>query len=443
MDDPFLFADDLTAVSVVVAVCFATLVALVSWRITVAVLVVLGVLQAHLLLDLHVLLASYRVLILDTFMLGMLVACGTRVLSVRRMDVVLGCWIALATLSFFALIRASSAIGLGAAAVSFRPDFYFIVAALYMQTFNWTPTNLDRFATLWLAAGSALALYGLGCWVEPALIMSPDLKVGSGIQLAYMQWRVLPASSALLIASAGLIGFALWTRSSAATAWQLVAVLLLIMVVLLYHRSVWVAAGFGVAVAVLVRPQVLGRLLPPLALTMLALFLIWTVGDEFVSSAFDTAVSEPFESNSTWAWRARNWRTMIPETIAAGWSTTLFGWGYGVGFEDPVSGLPLANPHNAFVQMFVNMGLLGLGAFAACLVVPLWLLWRHPVAEGELFDRTTAMTVLVALIVYYVPYSPAVDQGILAGVIAGLASRARMMSRAASPAGRPATGSGT
>jgi len=443
VDDPTLIAaDDLAAVFLVVAVSFATLVALASWRITVAAVVVLGVLQTHLLLDLSVSLASYRILLLDTVMLGVMVACGIRLLSVRRADLVLGCWIALAALSLFAMMRASSTIGLGAAAVSFRPDFYLVVAALYMQTFDWTPVNLDRFATLWLSAGSALALYGLGCWIEPALIISPALKLESGFQLAYMQWRVLPASSALLIASAGLIGFALWTRSSAATGWQLVAVLLLIMVALLYHRSVWVSAVAGVAAAVLVQPQLLGRLLPPLALTMLALFLIWTVGDELVASAFDTAVSEPFDASSTWEWRTRNWRTMIPETIAAGWTTTLFGWGYGIGFEDPVSGLPLSNPHNAYVQMFVNMGLLGLGVFGTCLTVPLWFLWRRRVAEGDLFDRTTAMTLLVALIVYCVPYSPSIDQGILAGVISGLASRARMTPRAALPDGRPVRGAG-
>lgn len=436
MDDSAVaVSEDLLVLGLAAAVVLSALVSLWSWRLTVVLLLAAGVPQAHLGVQLTFAVASYNVTLLDPLITGITVSCVIRFLTFRRLDLVAGCWLALTALSMLAFLRGGSAVGLGTAAVSFRPDLYFVVAALYMQTFDWTPVNLDRFATLWLIAGGVLALYAAACWVEPALVVSPTSMAQSNLGRAYMQWRVLPSSSALLIASAGLIGFALWARSSGTTAWQLLAVLLLIVVALLYHRSVWVATSVAVASAAVVRPEVLGRLLPPVVLTTLALFVIWALGGELLTSAFDTAVSEPFDESSTWAWRTRNWRTMVPETIAAGWKTTVFGWGYGVGFADPVSGSPLANPHNAYVQAFVNMGVLGLGALVACLVVPLWLLWRHPVPEGQLFDRTAAVTLLVALVVYLVPYSPAVDQGLLVGVVAGLAARARMTHRGMAAAG--------
>lgn len=346
-------------------------------------------------------------------------------------------WIALAALMFFGALRGIDNYGINASIVSFRQDFYFIVMALYVQTITFKPSDIDDFSIILIIAAGFLVVYAVVCWIDPSFaIRDSDEASPFFLSDSYLGWRVLSASSALLIAQAGLIGFVLWLRSNRINMLQLTAVPLLLMVVMLYHRSVWISSAAAIAVLVVRQRTLIHRVALPAAAMALIVVAIVGLGGDMVTSAVQSAVTEPFRDNSTWGWRINNWRNMIPETFAAGPITTLLGWGYGASFQDMVTGRILANPHNAYVAFFLNIGLLGLISLLVCLFMPFFRLWRGEFPASDTFDRLTAIALLSLLIAYYIPYSISVDHGIILGVLTSLAANCRVPSRQR-PVARP------
>jgi O-antigen ligase len=227
----------------------------------------------------------------------------------------------------------------------------------------------------------------------------------------------------MLIAQAGMIAALLWVRPDRPGIVHLAALPLLLAVALLYHRSVWVASIMAILVLVVQQPKLLGRVAPPLLILAGTLIALVGFSDGGVSDAMQSAIAEPFAESSTWGWRVNNWQNMIPETLAAGPVTTLLGWGYGANFQDMRTGDELANPHNAYVLIFLNTGLCGLMLFLLCCTLPLWRFWHGDFPASRYFDRSAAIILLSMLLVYYVPYSVLFDHGLILGMLAALGAQ--------------------
>jgi hypothetical protein len=415
---------DVLIVALIASLLPIIFMAVLSWRLIMPITVAVDVVTVQFGLAPSFIIYSYNVAPLDILILGTLVAYCIRVSIIGRIGLTHLWWSGMAGLMLLALLRGIAANGLAAAIVSFRPDFYFIVAVLYMQSFRWEPRDIDHFALMWLIVAGALSGYALLGWIDPSLSVSMQAAGSAFFAFDdYLDWRVLPASSAIVIAQAGLMAVALWVRLRQAGLLQLAAIPLMLMVALLYHRSVWIAAAAGVAVLMVHRPRLLTRLSFPLLLVAFGLVLVWAFDSSLLTGAFQSAVSEPFRDNSTWGWRINNWLITVPDTLSSGPVITMLGWGYGTLFENAQTGLSLANPHNAYVAFFLNTGLAGLAVLVVCLLLSLRRLWLDDFPPGRILDRFTALMLLAQLMVYYVAYSVGLEQGILIGVLAGLAAR--------------------
>jgi hypothetical protein len=415
---------DVVLLVLVIVVAATILLSLWSWRVIIPVVLVTGIIETHLSLNPVILLYGYNVLPIDMLFIGILVAYILRLGILGRIGITHLCWVALGCMMALALLRGIGSYGLNTAVVTFRQEFYFIVGALYMQSFHWGQKDLDHFAYVWMACASALVVYAILCWVAPSFILLRGDPLYTYFNAhAYLGWRVLPASSTVLIAQAGLIAALLWLRNNRAGIIHLAAIPLLLTVALLYHRSVWLASIAGIGMLVLNRPRLIGRILLPLTVLAVGLVALVIMGGDGVSGALQSAVAEPFNESSTWGWRINNWQNMIPETLAAGPLTTALGWGYGVSFQDMMTGMDLVNPHNAYVAIFLNTGLLGGGLLVVCCMLPLWRVWRGDFTPSRTFDRHTAMALGAMMIVYYIPYSVSFDHGIMLGVLAALGAQ--------------------
>lgn len=416
---------DVVLFSLIIVLASTILVSLWSWRVIVPVMLIVGIVEVHLGFNPTFLLYGYNVLPIDVLTLGVIAAYVVRILMIGRIGLTHLCWLGLGILMMLALLRGSGVNGLATATVSFRHEFYFIATALYMQSFRWEGRDLDHFVMIWLCAAGALAVYAIFCWIDPSFVLTQGVGSLSSYfaRDAYLGLRVLPASSTLLIAEAGLIAAILWLRPDRAGIMHLAAIPLLLIMVALYHRSIWVSSMAAIGILVLHRPALLSRLSLPLVAAGIGLVAIMAMGGDATTGALRSAVAEPFRDNSTWGWRVNNWQNMVPETLAAGPVTTLVGWGYGARFQDVMTGMDLANPHNAYVSIFSNTGLLGLVLFLTCLLLPFWRLWHGEFPASRTFDRHTALMLSSLLIIYYLAYSVSFDHGILLGVLAGLGAQ--------------------
>ena len=414
--------EEILVVGLAATLVLTTLVALRSWWVILPIMLVVGIVEVQLGVNPTFELASYNILPIDVLTLGLLIAYGIRVLLIGRIAMAHLCWLGLSGLMILGLVRGIATYGLTTAVVAFRQDFYFIALALYMQSFQWEPRDLDRFASIWMWASGLLSGYALLCWIDPSfVILRADPTSSFFARDAFLGWRVLPASSALLIAESGLIAALLWLRPGRIGPRHLAAVPLLMITMMLYHRSVWIASLVALSLLGLHRPAQLSRLLLPMIIVGIGMAALMSFGGDMLVGAVQSAAAEPFRDNSTWAWRVNNWQTMVPETIAAGPSTILMGWGYGASFEDQLTGVVLANPHNAYVAFFLNLGLAGLAMLLICCLMPLWRIVRHDdFPAGRTFDRLTGIALLGLLISYYVPYSISFDHGILLGLLSSL-----------------------
>jgi len=420
---------DVMLLGLVIVVAITILVSLWSWRLIIPVVLATGIIETHLSINPTILLYGYNVLPIDVLFVGVLVAYIIRLFVLGRIGTTHLCWLGLAILMALALLRGVGSYGLNTAVVSFRQEFYFIAGALYMQSFHWGERDIDHFVNIWLTFAGMLVVYAMLCWIDPSFVLlRGDPLYAYFNPYAYLGWRVLPASSTVLIAQAGLIAALLWLRNDRAGTLHLAAVPLLLAVALLYHRSVWMASIAGISVLILHQPKLMGRLSLPLVVLGLGLVALVGLGGDGVSGALQSAVAEPFAESSTWGWRVNNWRNMVPETLAAGPATALLGWGYGASFQDMMTGGTLVNPHNAYVAIFLNTGFLGSGMLVLCCVLPLWRFWRGDFPASRHFDRQTAIALVAMMMVYYVPYSVAFDHGLILGMLAALGAQTRSVS---------------
>jgi O-antigen ligase len=416
---------DVVLLGLFIAMVAIILVSLLSWRLIVPIILTLGIIETHMSVNPRILLYDYNVLPIDVLMLGTLCAYVIRLFILRSIGITHLCWLGLALLMALALMRGVGTYGLNTAVVSFRQEFYFITSALYLQSFRWEAHDVDHFVSMWLVFAGMLLVYAIFCWVDPSFRLVLDTSISSYFgSYAYLGWRVLSASSTLLIAQAGVIAGLLWLRKERGGVLHLAAIPLFLAVALLYHRSVWMASIAAILALIVYQPKLAGRLSLPLLALGCGLVVMVALGGSDVSGAIQSAVSEPFAESSTWGWRVNNWQNMIPETFAAGTLTTLLGWGYGASFQDIITGDVLANPHNAYVLIFLNMGLSGLALFAICCVLPLWRLWQGDFPASRYFDRHTSIALGVMMIVYYVPYSVSFDHGLILGLLAALGAQA-------------------
>jgi hypothetical protein len=427
----------LTAAGLFAALVIGLPVALLWWPVFAVLVFTLSILQVHLGLDLHLAFASFNVDPMDVVAVVMLSAAAIRIPLRGRPDVVELWLLALLAALSLAALRGAAAYGLTTAMVPFRANLYLVASMVYIMTFEADDRGLDRFAWMALAFALGLVVYAIACWLDPSLMPAGWAQLQRILPGHYfLRWRVLPASSALLLAEAALVALALWTRP-AGFQWAKPLVMIFIpTVALLYHRSVWVA--FIVASLAMLGPTQLRRLVVPGILVAIVAGALWLFGADQLSRAMSSAVLEPFDRQSTWAWRTQNWKVMVPETLAAGPLTVLFGQGYGRVFTMAANGTVLASAHNAFVETFVSAGLFGLVAYTGALASMVLRLLRAPEIGGDLLNRRTALALLTALIVYSVPYAPGGEQGLVLGMLAAFCARCAAEAAAAPAATAPA-----
>ncbi|MBN9526724.1 MAG: O-antigen ligase family protein [Alphaproteobacteria bacterium] len=388
----------------------------------------LAIVGNQLQVDLNLRIDDQSVAPLDiAFAIGAL-AAGLRMASGRAPDRTQTIWLGFTIVGFIAFLRGMSSYGFEVAATSYRYWFYFSAGTLFVLSFPWQPLHVDRLARLWLGIATVLLILIMILWTAPDLSpLSEDLAMQQ-VRYAYENQRVVGASVAFLIGQAGMIGLAAWLAVRPVPLIRASGPIFLIVMVLLYHRSVWVAIALGMGVLMLLHRRALYRLSVPIGLGAIllagALMLGHGLGKDLLAEQIDSAIDEALDQNSTLTWRLEGWQVLLSRAIGEGPVVWVFGSGFGVSYERQLGySTVTVSPHNLYVELFVNAGLLGVGLLLWFQVRTVRLLYVSANAENpDLLDRRSAIAMMATLMIFSIPYSPSLEQSVWLGALAAMAS---------------------
>ncbi|MGW0611002.1 hypothetical protein [Streptomyces sp. NPDC002788] len=330
--------------------------------------------------------------------------------------------------------RGVGAWGLQTAANDARVYFWHVFAsALYVATAPLHAGRARAVVRLWLASAAAYAALSLFGWLDTGLHSVVDAATVGG---EMHDPRPVPARSALVLAqSAVLLLCPLGGGSSApATTAEsspgpdrlgrkgppnggrgkiLPALLCLVFVVLLQHRTVWATT---IVMAVVWWALVPVRAGQRLAYAAVAVLSSCVVALTFATSVFRgvgsvlaDSFAETQDANSTFSWRVLGWQELMdgPKTLTE-W---LLGSPFGSGYDRWVGGVVISvSPHDYYLHVVLRLGVVGLLTLLTLYV----LLWRQLGRGGK--GTLALRLVVVSQLVLFVSYAPFPEQGVLLGL---------------------------
>lgn len=336
---------------------------------------------------------------------------------------VYGIWLAIGVVYFISLGVGLNQFGT-TAGVEARPDFYVWMAGLYFASFSYPPDVLKKLwrVTQWCAW--LVAVIVIYRWVGLKFgFVSERLVAVAG---ASSEFRVVGSHPAFFLGVVGSAYFGLWLHTSRRTT-LFASLFMLGLVVVLQHRSVWVATLGALAVlAWHQRAEVSAKAFPIIGMGVVMLGLAATFvaldPSSRLSGALEKSVVSVTESRGTHIDRMIGWQELLTDFArSAGPENWLLGKPYGSGYERIVLGrLQEFSPHNYYVQLLLRLGLVGLLLF-------LWVHFtlRHRVRAGVTSGlsapvlHTVFLAVLTANLLFYIPYGAFYLQGAFYGVVIG------------------------
>lgn len=331
----------------------------------------------------------------------------------------------------FVLFTWGVAVSGTAAGVDYRIHFAAWVVCAYLATFAEDEQLAQRLFNVvqWIAVGvMAVAVYR---WIlsaeDPLFAREVDFFITTGVP-----FRVIWSTATLMIAIAMLISvFHAATTRSKGWHWPL-AMVFAVFVLVLQHRSVWVAsmAGMGTLAFALSRAKKGAAMkMAAIGIGIVVLVGIAATSMKDVSSSIQSQAERAVGEGGTFqGGRVNSWAALLKDWGTSGSPVTyLIGKPFGSGYErytsDYAQKAVTYQPHNYYVQLLFRGGLIGLGAF-------LWVLWnaakalRRRMAVGDP-NAPMVLTILGALAVYYIPYGVSYEQGIFLALFLGAISRER------------------
>lgn len=311
-------------------------------------------------------------------------------------------------LTAVSLSRGIAEFGLQPAVNECRPYIYFLTATLYVLT-SGIGSDVTRFALrAWVFLAAAYAVICAGRWSIYGIASASELLVVNGVVVTA---RPVVAGSALIIAQATLTLITLRWHSLPCRA---LAGGLLVVVVLLQHRTIWIVTLVGIAAYLLLsRPMAPERI--SFAVTALTAGIAVAMGawafplgstGESLRSSYSTMQG----AHSTFAWRISGWEELLARRN--GLTDAPLGEPFGTGFARLIDGHVLnVSPHNFYVQTLLRLGVIGLVLFVG---VCLWaLLSMRSNSRADVLGRIVVLTQMTFCFTYALP----LEQGVALGLV--------------------------
>jgi hypothetical protein len=225
-------------------------------------------------------------------------AAFVRVLGMRRWSLGQRALLVVCLLAVFAALRGVT-VDVQPALNEFRSAFYFLAGAMYFATVTEAEWALRALTAAFVAAAGVVLLTAVLLWGPSPDFVAAPYEPG---------FRVIHAERALLLAQALLLTTPAWFRAGGRWPTRCLSVAFLVGVVLLQHRTVWVAAAAGLLVAARRDPRV-GRAVVVLMIVASSVAVglqvfVFTGGD---SPSLTRSLEDKTSVVDTFVWRVGGW----------------------------------------------------------------------------------------------------------------------------------------
>ena len=357
----------------------------------------------------------FSVHIMDVAAGAILVAAVARLLRIDRLSygqlIVMG----LGTLLVVSLLTGLAQHSVNDAVQEARSFIHVVAVTLYFATVEPRREVLDRIARFWLVGAALLLATAVFRWLVLPFGLSGGIFGPGGM-------RVLWAAEAFFLLQSFFIALVAWRRTGNVR-WGHFSLGLLIALVLLQHRSVWVALLVGIGI-VAVRDQEMTR-----RLALLAVFGV-IVGAVFATTVFGEAgdvteeLAEAAQDDDTFQWRLAGWLSLLEGGGVDTPLQALIGKPFGSGWERQLGDrVVVVSPHNYYVETYLRLGVAGLMLLTILYLGTMRHL-RHSVDRGSLLSPNALLVLLATHLIYYIPYSPGTLDALILGLAISVASGA-------------------
>lgn len=351
----------------------------------------------------------------------------------RRSDTITRLTAAALLLGVGLLAIGSTRYGAGTAGAEFRTFFYFLAAIIYGLSDDRVTSGVSNLFKAWVWIAGLLAVYCLGYWAIHGV------GIGAGAVHPLPAWgpfaggfrdsRPIRAVDAIFLIQAFLIIWR-WPDPLGMPKFLRGALRLVLpaVVILLQHRTAWVALLLAVVALVVFDKGTVARARTLAVAATSGIVLLVGVGfanlaGSTATAGLETSLAETQSPDSTFAWRLSSWNALLTQSRDP--MSWLFGEPLGGGYVRSIhvgdfSGVVDVNPHNFYVQILVKLGLVGLLLILAAGSV---LVRRYIYGARE--QAAVAMSVLVATTALCATYPAPAEQGLILGALAAYAVHAK------------------
>jgi hypothetical protein len=310
--------------------------------------------------------------------------------------------------AFFLLsaFRGIDQFGLQTAGNESRGTAYALCAAFYFMTFSYDDLTRNRLINLMLACAYGLA--GLAVFRWTALLLNIPVPSNWAEVSGDKAIRVLNASQALIVCQVAMLAWTLQVRRQGIGVQRLLVYLLILIVLILQHRSVWIAgavAGAWLYFRSGRETRFNWRQIAYITIAgTCAICITMLIAGDTLLNFIQDSIFAAAGDHSTLAWRV------------AGWDQLLFGQSQlGLGRRVIAGIIWEQAPHSYYIQVLLRMGAVGLllliGVYANCM--------------NRLRTNPLLQAWLVSQIVFFIAYSPGMEQGMILGFAVGCVSLAQ------------------
>jgi len=326
-------------------------------------------------------------------------------------------WLAFGAVMFISLLLGIETYGVGVAVTAARSTYYFWSCAFYLGTFYLSDLEIRqifRWITGIAIGFSALVLFR---WVSDFAGLSQYYVIGT------YRWRVVSSTEAFVIGIAAV--WLLISHLSRPSRTKLFGVLALLLVVLiLQHRSAWLSTCAGLVAVILTGAKSQSRILKLATSLLILLFLAWIYAGQSslgqsLGADLNNSVSaaENLYDGTSFA-RIETWRVLSERWQQADSSVWLIGFPYGTPMTRYV-GAAVAefSAHNFYVETLFDNGLVGELAVLLCItVLVMRSVGSSKAAPRDIAIHQMSVAFLCSMLVYFITYGAGYIHGILIGI---------------------------
>lgn len=354
-----------------------------------------------------------------------------RLLALGKMRNVPLVWWAIGAVHALLFVLGLSKYG-SAAGVEYRGNFCFWAGSVYVASFEYSE-KYTRNVLRWLLVMGMVGCLASGYrWVLAAFDVSfrQSLEQLDPNNATLLFARVEQSNVTMLVALAAITAF-FYSNSGRRTRIGPLAVAMVfgIIVLLMQHRSVWVATLVGFLSLIIAMSRRRGGRASGSAVKFLLLGAVVIGGLAGGGGTVSQSIQSQAEAGSdlktgTFGGRVFSWQQLLGGWATSGSPVTYsVGYPFGTGFErydreDATETVSYA-PHNMYVWMLLRGGVIGLSCLVLFLLAGLRDAWRRSL-DGQDRYAPLVFAMLAALIFYFIPYGADYSQMLVFGLLSGL-----------------------